>query len=460
MTEPSISVEIDEIMARADELEDALPEAPTGSPHAVSEMDLDLRAAQQIGYSADSIRLYLEAAKRECLRMATSLRSAAVNYEESDEASELAVNTGLAVQPVALAMVDDTPTPAPAPTPRTPFDDGNPDYVDLTILAYQLEGPDQCADFDAFVIKWEQYVQAIRDWTYRFRPFQYWEGDTRTQVESSLEELRSWFIRYADQCQALADQARNSADAHRWILTEHPTYMEMQDINNLYDYGKERKNQKIMDDAIKQYEEAQEKSEQVIEEYKNRAELPLDPIDASLPPNSVAIEIDDDDDLDDGGSTAPGTGGVPGAGDDTDAEELSEALEDAFGDQPLPEEVLAGLGEPSLKPASLGGGGGGDIPGMPLQPATSAVGPGGQGPGGSIPRLGGGVPNLNGMRGMGMPMMPMMPPMGGAGQGNKDQKAKPNMQGEEALYEEKRPWTEAVIGNRRRRDAAEMKESK
>jgi hypothetical protein len=51
-------------------------------------------------------------------------------------------------------------------------------------------------------------------------------------------------------------------------------------------------------------------------------------------------------------------------------------------------------------------------------------------------------------------MAPMAP--GAGGQGGQDSKTK-SKQGEEALYEEERPWTEAVIGNRRRKDATDNK---
>jgi len=47
-----------------------------------------------------------------------------------------------------------------------------------------------------------------------------------------------------------------------------------------------------------------------------------------------------------------------------------------------------------------------------------------------------------------------MAPMHGAGHGNqgKERRRDPNLSPDEDLYTEDRPWTEAVIGNRRRRD--------
>ena len=47
----------------------------------------------------------------------------------------------------------------------------------------------------------------------------------------------------------------------------------------------------------------------------------------------------------------------------------------------------------------------------------------------------------------------------GTNQG-KEKRRDPNLSPDEDLYTEDRPWTEAVIGNRRRRDVQDGKESK
>ena len=54
-----------------------------------------------------------------------------------------------------------------------------------------------------------------------------------------------------------------------------------------------------------------------------------------------------------------------------------------------------------------------------------------------------------------------MAPMHGGGRGNqgKEKRRDPNLSPDEDLYTEDRPWTEAVIGNRRRRDVQD-RESK
>jgi hypothetical protein len=48
----------------------------------------------------------------------------------------------------------------------------------------------------------------------------------------------------------------------------------------------------------------------------------------------------------------------------------------------------------------------------------------------------------------------------GMGGQNQEKKRNPAVAQDEELYTEDRPWTEAVIGNRRRRETQEGKESK
>jgi hypothetical protein len=89
---------------------------------------------------------------------------------------------------------------------------------------------------------------------------------------------------------------------------------------------------------------------------------------------------------------------------------------------------------------------------MPLQPSVGAetVGPapgGARGGGsGAIPAsaMGGGMAGMGGgMGGMGH---------GGGAQPGKEKRRDPNLAPDEDLYTEDRPWTEGVIGARRRRD--------
>ena len=129
--------------------------------------------------------------------------------------------------------------------------------------------------------------------------------------------------------------------------------------------------------------------------------------------------------------------------------------------------------DPSLKPAAASGGGAvvavrepevaaGHAPSSPLQPAvgaeTVAPSPTGAARGATVAgaaRRGGRWRRDGGMGGG-------MAPMGhGAGQNQgKEKRRDPNLAPDEDLYTEDRPWTEAVIGNRRRKDVQDGKESK
>jgi hypothetical protein len=53
---------------------------------------------------------------------------------------------------------------------------------------------------------------------------------------------------------------------------------------------------------------------------------------------------------------------------------------------------------------------------------------------------------------------PMMGGMGGQGQNQgKEKRRDPNLAADEDLYKEDRPWTEGIIGNRRRKDPKDVK---
>ncbi|PIB78211.1 hypothetical protein CQY23_15035 [Mycobacterium celatum] len=66
-------------------------------------------------------------------------------------------------------------------------------------------------------------------------------------------------------------------------------------------------------------------------------------------------------------------------------------------------------------------------------------------------------PSSGAMGGGGMGGMPM----GGHGQGQgKEKRRTPGLSPDEELYKEDRAWTEGVIGNRKRKDAADTKDSK
>ncbi|MCV7117900.1 hypothetical protein H7I93_11890 [Mycobacterium nebraskense] len=81
----TLKVEYEELMARANEIEAALPPIPATNPAGPCALSFVTDAATQLALSADSMRLYLRACEREWKALAKSLRNAAKAYEEVDE---------------------------------------------------------------------------------------------------------------------------------------------------------------------------------------------------------------------------------------------------------------------------------------------------------------------------------------------------------------------------------------
>src|ERR1700744_5608930 len=83
----TLNVEYEELMARAAEIERALPAIPTINPQGPCPLSFVGDAATQLAMSCDSMRLFLKACEREWRTLAKSLRNAAKAYEEADEGS-------------------------------------------------------------------------------------------------------------------------------------------------------------------------------------------------------------------------------------------------------------------------------------------------------------------------------------------------------------------------------------
>lgn len=456
MTQP-MTVEQDELLARASEVEEPMGDPPNGVPTPPCSLKAASTAAQQLILSADNMRTYLAAGQRERERLAQSLRNAAKAYGDVDEEAAAAMdNDGDGdVAPETAGPGGDDPSAGLHDTETAPAA-GEPDFTDLKTAATKLESGDQGSTFADFANFWNSYNLALQGTLQRFRPFQSWEGDAAAACEESLDQQQTWVIHMAKLSAALSKQAAFVVQLHRWARQSHPTLADIVKLEEL------SKDPTYKNEAIKLYAEYQQKSEEVLAEYATKAAL--DPVNPPKPP--AAIKIDpppppatpglipsvfmppgDGTGTPAAGmpaapmmpATGAGAGGVPaGAG-----AQLASAAREAAGGMP---------GDLAVKAASLGGGGGG-APSMPLGPAVgnaesmrpaaagelAGMGPG-KGPGGGA--MGGG--------GMGMPM-------GAGAQGQGGAKSKGGQQDDEALYTEDRAWTEAVIGNRRRQDSKESK---
>jgi ESX secretion-associated protein EspB len=500
----TLNVEYQELMARADEIEQPLPTIPLTNPPGPCALSFVQDAATQIALSADSMRLYLKACEREWKSLAKSLRNAAKAYEEVDEGSAEAINKEGSASGGASASVggddamsafcdpDEDYVPPPPPPPPPPF---QYPYYEVRQAATDIEAGDQGLAFKAFAGEWDAFQRQFQRETYRFRPFTSWEGESRTLVEQNFELQRQWIYAMVQLCVNLGSQALRVVDAHKKarvlgqhvtygadgkyaIDAEHPTSYEVSQCDYWYKYYTQKYSEYLYM-AISWYESLQAKSETSLGIYVTNASIPLAPINPKAPPTATVINaplvppgpndpdkpdnptnpdipIDpetpdpfDDSKLPDptGMPSTPSAGmpTTPTAASDTSA--LNDTLKDALkGGSGLP----TGAG---LKPASLGGGGGG-MPSMPLQPAVdagAAAGPAGAPPGAAA-SAGRGMPGGAGAMGGGMGGMA---PMGG-GQGQQNAgKGKRVQSDEEALYTEERQWTEGVIGNRPRKAGPE-----
>ncbi|KAA1249120.1 secretion protein EspB [Mycobacterium simiae] len=460
MSQPqSVTVDQQEILQRANEVETPMP-ASTDPPSTVPVSPCDLtaakNAARQLAISADNMRTALALGVKERQNLATSLRNAAKAYGDVDEDAAAALNSDGEGSVAAESPGGADSSSAGHQDTQSVAGAGEPDFTDLKTAATKLEAGDQGVSLAGFAEVWNNYNLALQGDVRRFRPFDAWEGDAATACEASLDQQQQWIVHMAKLSAALAKQAQYVVQLHRWARQSHPT---LADITKLEELSKDPA---YKDQAIKLYAEYQQKSEQVLTDYTNKAAL--DPVNPPNPPQAIKIGPPPPPQQQglipsflmppsDGSGTplggmpaapmmapAGGSGGGMPAG--TSAELTSAA-----------HQAAANLSkDPGIKPMSLGGGGGGAAPmsepaGLAgvdsVRPAAAGdVGGLAQGKAGASSGMGGG--------GMGMPM-------GAHGQGGGSSKSKGAQQDDEALYTEDRAWTEAVIGNRRRQDSKESK---
>jgi ESX-1 secreted protein B PE domain len=505
----TLNVEYEELIARAAEIERALPAIPTSNPKGPCPLSFVGDAATQLAMSSDSMRLYLKACEREWRTLAKSLRNAAKAYEEADEGSADSIDAvkfdgsgatsgGGDGQVSALCDPDEDfggylpPPPPPAPPFQFP-------YYEVRQAAKDIESGDQGTAFRAFASEWDKFQREFQKETYRFRPFTRWEGEARGLVEQNFELQRQWIYSMASLCVTLGAQALRVVDAHKRARVlgqhatgsatgyvnpaEHPTSYEVSQCDYWYKrYSTDYPEYLYM--AIDWYQKLQVQSESSLGLYVSNASIPLQPVNPKAPPGATVInpppkpqpkpdddpvkpdvpDVPDIPDIPDipvpsGETDVPTTPGVPSM-------PMAPSMPSAPTPQTPPNADAAvknalkdvkGKGLPGgagVKPAALGGGGGAGMPSAPLQPASdagAATSPAAAGSGAGA--AGRGMPNVAGAMGGGAGGG--MAPMGG-GQGQQDGSKGKRVQSEdESLYTEDRQWTEGVIGNRPRKAGPE-----
>lgn len=140
----TVTVDQQEILNRANEVEAPMADPPTDVPITPCELTAAKNAAQQLVLSADNMREYLAAGAKERQRLATSLRNAAKAYGEVDEEAATALdNDGEGtVQAESAGAVGGDSSAELTDTPRVATA-GEPNFMDLKEAARKLETGDQ-----------------------------------------------------------------------------------------------------------------------------------------------------------------------------------------------------------------------------------------------------------------------------------------------------------------------------
>lgn len=480
MSQPQTSsVELDELSSRAGELESPLELPPTDPPAPPCNLAMVINATQQLEFSAESIRTFVVAGTKQWSALSHSLRNAALAYQQVDEDAAQAVNAGSdSVSPATLTAMggpphDATLSAAPVRNPSLTASTSVPEtmYADLKERALDIEQGDQGASLVTFADAWETMQQTLQHATYRFRPFQYWTGPATDAVQANFQQQTTWLSQMAELCGTLVTQARTLVSAHHWAAHEH-IYVNHHKFGYADIVEQEKRVIKYGEMANLMYSLWQEKSDDVLAQYPNKAGLPLVPANPPFPPTAYQIDPPPKPEPATPGSppeSAPGVLTPPNAEQALDpglaglssfpsvpsmpfgspAMPAQDALKDMHA-APTPPKPLA------VKPASLGGGG---VPSMPLQSAPDAVD--------ALPRpperasfgLGASEPGARGATGGATGMAPLAPPLAGQHQGPGSKAKRPQPEGE-SLYTEDRPWTEGLIASPKHKAAPERQDAK
>lgn len=495
-----LHVDTDELRARAKELEAPIPGLPGKNPAPSCGLGIAATRTRDIALNADIVRSYLDAGQRERQRLGQALRSAAKAYDEMDQNAAEAINTG---KPLSTALPEPVEIPTPAferkdrPSASTPNGGG---YLNWKTGVVQVHSGDQGASLGKFSDAWTDHRHNLRAAATRhFAPFQSWDGEAAAAAQAAIEQHRQWLYQMAELCAMLASQAKDLKSAQSWIWDNHPTTTDLKRYTRFF--NKQEKwvggyTPKLPDSLAAEHaldwgqlhyrKQArwlnrwfQRKSERTLREYTQKTALsavnPSAP--QAIPGDFVSPPAQP------GGPPAqPGGGGgvadpfspiIPTAPISNSALTPDQPLSDLpLSDLPTnglpqspdsgrPAAASAGVPKlpigPALKPASIGNGGGGAMPALPLQSALGAEA--GSTAGREVAGIGRGIPTVGGALGGGggAGLAPIGP---GGGPNQEAGKGKRGPQPDETLYTEERPHTEGIIGQRRRNDAPDKKDAK
>ena len=484
---------------------------PSATPVPPDALPVATDAVNNLNANARALIDFQKWAEAENQRLAESFTNAAAAYEQVDNQYRDRLN-----DPGRQAALDQIQLPEPTvqlpPLPEPPSTPTAPDgggYSEVKKTHGDLSAGDHGASLATAQTDWTTAAKSVEVHS-KFEFPTDWEGDAAHAAFTRLNSFSEWLNQLSSAWDRLAYDAAKVRASHVTAFNEHiPIYTRYVNLEASIGVG----NSIDVDDIVAQMKELQRQSDEVREEYAGNATT-----------DNVQIEDPPGSSRGGGGAVPAPPGGhgwrpvarvepavavavaaSPPAtrprwprrwGSRWDSRRASQApprgrvglwQRVALGQRRItvrgrrPERHAGGMPgggpstgtpklptEPSLKPAAASGGGGGGSGaggggaggGGPMSPAVGAktVGPApataGAGTAGQ-----GAAPTGAGMgAGMGGGMAPMH---GAQGQGGgKEKRRNPALAPDEDLYAEERPWTEAVIGNRKRREVQDDKESK
>ncbi|MDC9017030.1 PPE domain-containing protein [Mycobacterium marinum] len=458
-----LTVNRDEILARADELDAPLPDPPGDLVKAACGLEAAVSGAKQVGLSVANVRTRLALGAKERHRMAEFMRSAAKAYDEVDEGAAAALCSGgggsvgsAGCGSVAGLAADADSGPAglaaAAPGPLGP----QPDFSDIKTAANNVHNKgDQAKSLERVAELWTKYAQTIRDSFPRFREFTDWDGEAAEAVQDALLQHWDWLSGMAQLCIKIANQASDLAQVQHSAVHKHPKLHDVvvleRELRSAYEackYDITGVARVTLLALQSKYKDKCATSVEVLSDYAKNATI--DPLHPTSPPRAPAPtdpQPHGDIPVVPGLPTMPTmptmpmmptmpfTGAPPG---DEDMAAAADAARRGSG-------LAPGVGvKPASAGAGVGGGGLGPPPANGIDAKSVPTGAGGSG--GSLGR--GNVPR--------MPLMGGGMPMGAPGQGQGNAKTKSSQQDEEVLYAENRAWTEGLIGIGRLEDGKEQ----
>lgn len=463
-------------------------------------------AIANLNDNARSLKDFEEWARIENQRIAEMLEIAAAAYQKVDDDYGTALDN-----PERASAIDAINIPSPqTPPPEIPTPASTPRlldasaYSDVKKTQAELTAPDAGATLKNALLYWYAASKRVENNKPKPPPGD-WEGDAADAAYARMTAFGSWLDQLSAAWDDLCEAAAKILAAHDKAKAAHaPVYQEyielearMQVLNdvlkNMTNHPGAARAQRELEDIAKRMAELQKQSEEVRQDYASGATFsPVRPAD---PPFKAAES-----------STPSGGGGhgSRGGGDQptSDTAAMAQRMGESLGTGPREhgagqaggsaggsssgggtpsggEGSGGGTGssegggsltssprlptDPSLRPAAgsgsgggSGGGAGGGAGSAPLSPAVSAetVAPAPPMPVAASPAAAAVAPA--GMAG-GMGGMAPMHGAQGAQQG-KEKRRDPRTAPDEELYVEDRPWTEGVVGNRRRREVNEVRQ--